>query len=86
MGTVSLLAIVVGVEFDVPRELLTMRGWRLTVEQALLYRIELCCGYLEAEIEYESSRFSSEIKHPRSQLEVYNKRTNGKEITNETSQ
>jgi hypothetical protein len=39
MGTVYLLAIVVGVEFDVPRELLTMRGWRLTVEQALLYGV-----------------------------------------------
>jgi hypothetical protein len=53
------------------------------VEPALLDRIERC---VEAEIKYKRSRFCSEIRHQRSQLEAYDKQANNKEITNESGQ
>lgn len=58
--------------------------WSAAVEQALLDEMEGCCHYLGVEIEYQSSRFRSEITWPNSQSEARDKRANSKEITNET--
>jgi hypothetical protein len=58
--------------------------WSASVEQALFDKIERCGHYLGVEIEYQSSRFGSEITRPNSQSEACDKRANSKEITNES--
>jgi hypothetical protein len=44
------------------------------VQQALIDRIERCCSYVEAEIEYKGIGFWAEIAWPSSQLEERDKR------------